>query len=413
MAAKKTMAKKASTAKKPATAKKTVAAKSATKATTKKTVAKKAPEKKVEEKSKHVSEKVKKSKLNPWMLSTLILGFLVVVLAIAIGAVFLLNNAVENVTPNENNETPVVPTNNEQVELLIIEDPTCVSCQVDIFAEQVEQNLIPDLKVTKLSIETDEGKAAVAELELTQVPAYMFSDNINTREDWVELSGAFLEESFGGTNYYMLNPQYVPAKQMIEEPVILEGTVVYGDANAPVTIYEFSDYECPFCAIAEGNEELTNSFKGQNPDYIPPMPKVFEEYIETGKVKLVFYNMALESLHPQVRSAHVAALCANEQDKWIEFHHKLFEDRDAWTTTSDRNAVLKEFAKELSLDETQFNSCLDSNKYSEQVDRELAYGASVGVSGTPAFFIGKNFISGAQDYATFKSIIDAELLATE
>jgi len=121
--------------------------------------------------------------------------------------------------------------------------------------------------------------------------------------------------------------------------------------------------------------------------------------------------MPLESLHPKVRPTHLAALCAKEQgiEQWAEFHHKLFSDRETWAESSDYVTVMKEFAGELGLDQASFDDCLDSKKYNAQIETELELGASLGVSGTPAFFVGKTFLSGAQDFSTFKALIDEQL----
>lgn len=381
------------------------------KSATQKAAPKKVKAKKVEEKPKHVSNNVI-SENNPWKVMSIVLGLLIVVLLVVIGAYFLMQN---NTAPVNTNTTNTGNTNTptgsaDAVTLLIVEDPTCTTCQVDVFADQVKANLINNLEVKKISIETAQGAQILASLELNQVPAYLFSKNIDQRSDWAEqLAGAFIAKSVNGEDMYLLNPQFVPNKVMITEPEILEGAIVYGNENAPVTIYEFSDYECPFCAAAEGNEEMVAVMKQRDPNYVAAMPDVFKNYIDTGKVKLVFYNMALESLHPKVRVSHEATLCANEQGKWIEFHDKLFADRTTWTEESDRTAAMKAYAKDLGLDQAAFDECLDSNKYSAQIDAELAYGASLGVSGTPAFFVGKNFISGAQGYDVFESLIEAEL----
>ncbi len=402
---KKSTTKKSSTAK-ASTAKKSTAAKATKKVAHKKSATKaKEPAKKAEKKSTHVSEKVKANKSRAWIVTAIVLAVAIILLAFGIGYI-LMNNTDDNSIPVKENIT----TNSSTIELLILEDPTCTNCQVDVFADQVKANLIPELSIRKVSVESQEGKKLLSDLNLNQVPAYLFSNNIDKREDWTEqLSPAFIPTTIDGVAVYMLNPQYVPNKVMIEEPKILEGAIVYGNADAPVTIYEFSDYECPFCAIAEGNEVLVEQFQSRAPGYVAPMPKVFEEYIDTGKVKLVFYNMPLEQLHPKVMPAHLAAMCANEQDMWLEFHHKLFSDREDWTESSDYVTKMKDYAAEFGLDTVAFNECLDSKKYESQINTELAYGQSLGVSGTPAFFIGKNFLSGAQEYDVFKSLIDAEL----
>lgn len=372
---------------------------------------KKSASKKAAKEAKSVSKTVKSNKEFPWKLVAIILAVVMLILIAVVAAMSLIKNGsseekIENTTSN------TIPTtsNTEVIELLIVEDPSCTTCQVDLFADQVKNNLIPTLEVKKISIETAEGKKLLADLSATQVPIYLFQNNIDKRDDWAtNLAGAFEKVNVNGKDYYMLNPQFVQNKVMIEEPKTTANAIVYGNANAKLTIYEFSDYECPFCAIAEGNEELVTQFSAQSPGYIPPMPSVYKDYVDAGLVKVVFYNMPLEQLHPQSRIAHLAALCANEQKKWYEFHSTLFEKRSEWINDADKSSKYKSYAKDLGLDTAKFDTCLDTKKYNTQIEEELALGTTYGVSGTPAFFIGKNFISGAQEYSTFKAIIDAEL----
>lgn len=375
--------------------------------------------KKVKKAAKKASKSVKAvstttKKDVPWKLVAIILGVVMLVLVGIVLAMSLMKNGVvedEKLNSTQNQTSNKVSTQtSDPVELLIIEDPSCSLCQVDLFASQVKEKLIPSLTVKKISFESTEGKAMLASLDSTQVPVYLFGTNIDKREDWAtNLAGAFAKVTVDSKEYYMLNPQFVQNKVMIEEPKITSTAVVYGNKDAKVTIYEFSDYECPFCAIAEGNSELVTQFSAQTPGYVPPMPSVYKDYVDKGLVKLVFYNMPLEQLHPQSRIAHLAALCANEQGKWHEFHSFLFEKRSDWVSATDKPLKFKSYAKDLGLKTTQFDSCLDNKKYNSQIEEELALGTSYGVSGTPAFFIGKNFVSGAQDFATVKIIIDAEL----
>lgn len=387
-------------------------AKKTSKKAVKKSAVKKAQET-THKKVTHVSEKVKKDTNSTWKLASAIMGIVLVVLLIFVGIYYLAGSAkldsTSGVDSNVADSQTGTQSSGNGVKLLIVEDPNCPNCDVDLFVSQVQQNLIPDMQVEKVSIEDERGMSLVTAMNAQQVPVYLFSEEIAQRDDWNELSQAFIKRDVDGSTYYLLNPQFVPNKVLIEEPVVSENAVVYGDENAPVTIIEFSDYECPFCAIAEGNEMLVEQFRAQAPEYVAPMPSIYEEYVATGKVKVVFYNMPIASLHPQAEVAHLAALCANEQDMWKEFHEKLFNSRSDWIESSDKAGQFKSYASELGLDTTSFNECLDSEKYSEQIENEIALAASYGVSGTPAFFIGKNFISGAQDYQTFKAIIDSQL----
>lgn len=386
--------------------------KAASKKAVKKTAASNKTTKKTTASKKATPKKVDKPKVttttssDKWKTLSIISGVIVLVLILILGGILFMDKGTSEQLDNQSTS----PT----ITLTIIEDPTCASCQVDVFAQEVKDNLIPELEVEKIDASSQEGQAILAELNLIQVPAYIFSKNIDERSDWAtQLASAFIAISIDGENQYLLNPSYVPTKVLVSEPVVLEGSVVVGDPNAPVTIIEFSDYECPYCAIAEGNPELVAQFAAQSPGYVPPMPSVYEEYVETGKVKVVFNNMPLESLHPEVMPVHLAAMCANEQGEWKAFHDKVFTDRSDWTASSDYSVKMKEYAVELGLDSTQFNECLDSEKYLSQIQQELALGQQYGVSGTPAFFVGKTFLSGAQDYSTFKAAIEAELALVE
>ncbi len=160
-----------------------------------------------------------------------------------------------------------------------------------------------------------------------------------------------------------------------------------GDADAPVTIIEFSDYECPFCG----------RFFAQT------LPEMKREYIDKGLVKLVYRDFPL-SFHPNAQKAAEAAECAGDQGKYFEMHDKIFENQQAIGV-----ANLKAYAADLSLDTAAFNDCLDSGKFAQEVKDDFADGQAAGVSGTPSFFINDKKLVGAQPFEAFKAVIDAEL----
>ena len=162
-----------------------------------------------------------------------------------------------------------------------------------------------------------------------------------------------------------------------------------GEANAPVTIIEFSDYQCPFCG------KFFTETEGQ----------LRKEYVETGKVKLVYRDFPLE-FHPEAEPAALAADCANEQGKFWEYHDLLFTNQ---AELSDAN--YKKWAADLGLDTTKFNTCYKKLKYLDEVKKDMADGQKYGVSGTPAFFVNGKMITGAQPYAIFKQEIDTAVSA--
>jgi len=164
---------------------------------------------------------------------------------------------------------------------------------------------------------------------------------------------------------------------------------VKGDANAPVTIIEFSDYECPYCG-----RYYTNTY-----------PSIVSDYVDTGKVKIVFRDFPL-SFHPNAQKAAEAAECAGEQDTYLEMHDMLFENQDSLGVSA-----LKGYAEDLGLDTEVFNSCLDNGDMRSEVQKDLRDGSAAGVSGTPSFFINGKKIVGAQPYSVFKAEIEAALAA--
>jgi protein-disulfide isomerase len=182
---------------------------------------------------------------------------------------------------------------------------------------------------------------------------------------------------------------------------------VLGNENATVYVIEFSDYECPYCQASEGtNQEVISRLKEGDSAWEAPIPKVIEDYVNTGKVKLVFRNFPL---HTNSKEAALAAFCAKEQDKFWEYHQLLFKNYDALTSTD-----LKKYAVDLNLNLSQFNQCLDSNKYQNNIDNDMKDGDALGVSGTPTFFIGNDEkgyekVVGAQPFSDFKQIIESKI----
>jgi len=168
-----------------------------------------------------------------------------------------------------------------------------------------------------------------------------------------------------------------------------------GDKDAPVVMIEFSDYQCPFC----------RSF------WRDTLPLIKSEYINKGKIKFVYRDFPLDSIHPGAKQAAEASECAREQDKFWEMHDKIFseQDKQGGGTAQFGASDLKKWANDLGLNTSKFNSCLDSGKYAEEVAKDLSNGQAAGITGTPGFFINGKLVVGAQPFSAFKSIIDKEL----
>jgi protein-disulfide isomerase len=190
------------------------------------------------------------------------------------------------------------------------------------------------------------------------------------------------------------------AQTGFSQPVITVDDVLFkGDKNAKVTLIEFADYQCPFCARF----------------YRETLPQIEENYIFTGKVKFFFRNFPLERSHPHAFKAAVAANCAGEQGKFWAMHQRLFTHQDELSPKD-----LLQHAKALSLDSAKFARCLDSEESAAKVRNELAEGQKAGVKVTPTFLLGRTepnspkvaiqkTIVGAKSYGDFKEVIDGLL----
>jgi protein-disulfide isomerase len=320
------------------------------------------------------------------------------------------NYGKDGVGENQSNQSNGGISNLENLKLIVVEDSNCTNCNVDEFVSQVQDNLFPQMQVEAVSSTSQRGKDIIEKLDLLILPVYLFSSEIENDEEWVSMASVFNLVQLEEENYYLLNQQVQPpGKVLISDIPIPENTIVIGNPNASVTLYEFSDYECPYCAIAEGNEELVAQFSTSVPNYQPPIPKILDEYVEKGLVRYVFYNLPIASLHPEARIAHLAALCANDQGSWEEFHKKLFADRSDWISSSNKSETFISYAVEFGLDEEEFEMCLRNEVHAAQIEEESQIANSLGVSGTPAFFVNKFFIEGAQDYLIFQEYIEEEL----
>jgi protein-disulfide isomerase len=165
----------------------------------------------------------------------------------------------------------------------------------------------------------------------------------------------------------------------------IEGAPFKGPATAPVTIVEFQDFHCPFCQRVQ-----------------PTLIQLAARYGD--RIKLVYRDFPIDSLHPQARNAHEAARCANAQGRFWAYHDALYS-KSPKATLED----LKAIAKEVDLEMGAFDVCLSARTYGSAVQKDIDEGTRVGVTGTPTFFINGRVISGAQPLESFTRIVDEEL----
>jgi protein-disulfide isomerase len=255
----------------------------------------------------------------------------------------------------------------------------------------------PDMGFSQSSKELADLKREIEALKTGQ---------LSIQKDLAELKNMLLQkelqamkEQLQGRPTPSLAAPQAPSGAETQTLVSIEGAMSKGDKNAKLTLVEFTDFQCPFCA-----RHLRDT-----------MPQIENEYIKTGKVRYVLRDFPLESIHPQAFKGHEAANCAAEQDKYWEMHEKLFANQRAMTPKD-----VTAYAETMGLDMGKFQSCFDSGKYAAKVRKDLTDAQKYGATGTPTFFIGLTDpksseikavrkIVGAQSYAAFKNAFDTLL----
>jgi len=161
---------------------------------------------------------------------------------------------------------------------------------------------------------------------------------------------------------------------------------VYGPDSAPITIIEFSDFECPYCKKW----------------HLEVWPRLLEAYPE--QIRLVYRDFPLTNIHANAIPAASAANCAGEQDHYWEFNELLYNTKD-----SLNKSVYQAFANDLNLDTDSFSECLESGRQNDEIMADFEFAANIGVSSTPTFFVNGIPVVGAQPFEVFSQLIDSEL----
>jgi len=173
--------------------------------------------------------------------------------------------------------------------------------------------------------------------------------------------------------------------EFVRYDVPSEGFYAIGPENAPITIVEFSDYQCPYCRRwhTEVYQPLLNAYP--------------------GKIRLVYRHLPLTSIHPDAFPAAEASMCAGEQNSYWQYHDKLFSSETLG------NNIYIQYAQDLGLDMTSFEACITDHKYQEAIQADSDFALNLGVRSTPTFFINGLAVVGAQPLDVFKQVIDKEL----
>jgi len=271
----------------------------------------------------------------------------------------VLTKALEELAANKMIEAEAVKQKKTKEELLDAE----VNSNVDVPAD-AEVDAFYEANKERIPIPKAEA--------LPQVKQYMIE---RSRSRYREMLLARLKKEYGFKSY--LEP--------LRAQLATAGFPTRGSANAPVTIVEFSDFECPYCG-----------------GLFPTLKQVEKNYPE--QVRIVYRQFPLTNIHPHAQKAAEASLCANEQKKFWEFHDSMFSNQKELSI-----ADLRQRAVDLKLDAQAFNQCLDSGKHAGAIQSDIQEGARNGVTGTPALFINGRMLGGNQPYSEIRDLIEDEL----
>jgi len=262
-----------------------------------------------------------------------------------------------------------------------------------------EDYFVEDDKNKKVIKKSTFNSLIITIIIITGVAAFFAGAHISNLNS-EQISQKELEDALTKLELKILEKQLPINQPHIPTKISTDNDPIIGNPDAPITIIEFSDFQCPFCAKF----------------HIQTLPTIMEEYIEKGTVKLVFRDFPIQNIHPNAVPASVAAECANEQGKFKKMHDILFEKQNEWSNLETIYAIelFNQYAMKMQLDQEQFSSCLTTAKYVEEIQNDLNDGRTYGISGTPGFFIGNEQIGfvelkGAQPFESFKKVIDKQL----
>jgi protein-disulfide isomerase len=168
-----------------------------------------------------------------------------------------------------------------------------------------------------------------------------------------------------------------------------------GRADAPVTVYEMSDFQCPFC-----RRFTTETF-----------PALEKEYIATGKVRWIFVNFPIPQLHPNAVAAAEFAMCSARQGKFWEAHDRLYAEQERWAPLKDPGQYFVAMAGPLKLDQARLVSCLKDGATRTAIQQDAQGAVRAGAGATPAFYIEGGMMEGAQPTSVFRMVLDSIIKA--
>ncbi len=273
------------------------------------------------------------------------------------------------------------------VRVSVLTDEECQECdpaQALLFLRRY----MPTILAEEVSVYSEKGKKLVEQEKVKTLPAFIFDADVMETSFYLQASQLFQANKTQSLFSLDIAQLGLSVGKYLVLPEVKENDIIVGAKNAPVTLIEFSDFECPYCRVLH-----------------PTIGQALEEF--DGKIRFVYKHLPL-SFHPQAENAALASECANEQGKFMEYVDILFEKQEEWSGT-EGTALFKRYAVNARLNAGEFNKCLDSQRYKDKVTSDAQEAQEFGISGTPGMFVGGQFLGGAAQYETLKAMIVSEL----
>lgn len=248
------------------------------------------------------------------------------------------------------------------------------------------RRVVPTLEAAPIESVSETGRFLIERFRITSLPAFIFSGSVADTGFYAQASSLFDAED--GRYFFDMGKIGLPAGKYLKLPNIDDTDIAIGPKDAPVTIIEYSDFQCPYCKVFQAD-----------------LNKVLKEY--EGKILFVYKHLPL-SFHPQAQNAALAASCADEQGKFQAYADNLFARQDEWSKTVGTRRF-KDYSWRFGMNGREFAKCLDTKRYQAKVDADMAEAASFAISGTPGTFVNGTFFPGAVGYDVLKQAIDTEL----
>jgi protein-disulfide isomerase len=275
-----------------------------------------------------------------------------------------------------------------QVSMILLTDPDCRSCDTDEALVWLRR-VLPTLSVSVVFEDSDEGRNLIGQHALRSLPAFLFSDTL-TKTDFFAQAGSLFRVS--GKQYLLdMEELGLPPGKYLETPSVTDRSIIFGNRDASLAVVIYSDFQCDFCGGFQKNQ----------------VKKLLNEYGD--RAAFVFKALPLDT-HPKAPLLAQASLCAHEQGKYLDYANALFSKQHELEHRPNTRQELKNISWMAKLDWKPFSDCLDQDRFARQVEDEASEARSLGLSATPAIFIGNRFISGAAEYDTLRQMMDDALV---